>query len=288
MNALKHLDLFSGIGGFALAAKWAGFQTIGFVEIDDYCRRVLAKQFPHVPLLAKDIHDFDATHLRNTVDVVTGGFPCQPFSIAGLRRGQADDRAIWPQMLRVITECRPRWVVGENVVGLIDLALDDVCLSLESEGYEAWTLVFPACAVGAWHIRQRVFIIAHDADADGVAGRRGREREGSSASAAQPEAQERRVSQSAAERLREIVPDANRERFEERDAATVASGAQFTCWDADSRGSQWESEPSVGRVVDGLSRGLDIRPRLKALGNAVVPQQAYPILAAIAAQEMQA
>lgn len=280
MSNVKHLDLFSGIGGFALAARWAGLQTIGFVEIDDYCRRVLAKQFPDVPLLAKDIHDFDATTMRGSVDVVTGGFPCQPFSVAGLRRGAEDDRAIWPQMLRVVTECRPGWVVGENVVGLIDLALDDVLASLEGEGYEARTVVFPACAVGAWHIRQRVFIVAH-ANCDRQRNRQiqYQHRLGQSPSNAGNDGTAWIVADAAGERQ-----PRQGESVERRCAAPLREGQAV---DAVSGGLNdiWQAEPDVGRVVDGLSRKLDIRPRLKALGNAVVPQQVYPILAAIAAME---
>lgn len=282
---VTHLDLFSGIGGFALAAQWAGMQTIGFVEIDKYCQRVLAKNFPATPLLADDIHDFDATTLRNSVNIVTGGFPCQPFSLAGLRRGNADDRAIWPQMLRVVSECRPGWVVGENVAGIIDLALDDVLTSLESESYEAWTVVFPACAVGALHIRQRVFVVAHDSNAEHGNCKRRRERERSGASDQEREAQKRRVDSLAFERLCEAVPNADSKRLKERDAAGGSDGAQFARWQVDARGSQWKSEPAIRRVVDGLSRGLDIRPRLHALGNAVVPQQVYPLLDGIATIE---
>lgn len=282
MSNVKHLDLFSGIGGFALAAQWAGMKTIGFVEWDEFCQRVLAKNFPNVLLLAKDIHDFDATTLRGSVDLVTGGFPCQPFSVAGLRRGDQDDRAIWPQMLRVITQCRPRWVVAENVAGVIGLALDDVLLSLEGEGYEAWTVVFPACAGGAWHIRQRVFIIANSDCGDG--GRR-RLNTGSRKGDERREARERRVGLTETAGLRETVPYADSARRQKLNASTVADGAEFDSWHADARGSQWVSEPAMGRMVNGLSRGLDIAKRLRALGNAVVPQQVYPILAAIAAHE---
>jgi DNA (cytosine-5)-methyltransferase 1 len=285
---LKHLDLFAGIGGFTLAAQWAGMETVGFVEWDAFCQRVLAKNFPNVPLLAKDIHDFNATGLRGSVGLVTGGFPCQPFSVAGLRRGQADDRAIWPQMLRVITECRPSWVVGENVTGLIDMALDDVLASLEGEGYEAWTLVFPACAVGARHIRQRVFIVAHDSDAGGRNCNGRRQREGGGESAAEHQTTERRTHPLAPERFCEALPDADIAGWQERNTAAVAGGTALPDWRVDTRGSQWEREPAMGRMVNGLSAGLDIAKRLKALGNAVVPQQVYPILAAIAAHEQNA
>jgi DNA (cytosine-5)-methyltransferase 1 len=156
---LKHLDLFSGIGGFALAARWAGFETIQFVEYEPYAQKVLAKNFPGVPI-AGDIFGFDATKFLG-VGLVTGGFPCQPFSVAGKQLGNKDDRAIWPQMLRVIREARPTWVIGENVSGIIKMELDNVLSDLEGEGYTTQTLVIPAAGVDAKHRRERVWILAH-------------------------------------------------------------------------------------------------------------------------------
>ena len=162
---MRVLDLFSGSGGFAIAAEMAGgFETVAFCEADPACRRVLARHWPGVP-----IHD-DVRNLRGeqvgAVDVVCGGFPCQPFSVAGKRRGSEDDRHLWPEMLRVIEETRPAWVLGENVTGLIGLALDGVLADLEAAGYASRTFVVPACAVDAPHRRDRVWIVAyagHDA-----------------------------------------------------------------------------------------------------------------------------
>lgn len=153
-----HLDLFSGIGGFALACRWNNIQTVGFVEYEDYPRRVLSRQFPGVPLFG-DIHDFDATPFRG-VDLLTGGYPCQPFSQAGKRKGKEDDRHLWPEMFRVVTQARPSWVLAENVAGHINLGLDEVLLDLESEGYTCRTVMVPACAKNALHRRDRVWIIA--------------------------------------------------------------------------------------------------------------------------------
>ena len=106
-----HLDLFSGIGGFALAAKWAGYETIQFVEIDPFCHKVLKKHWPDVPIHS-DIKTFDVTKYNGSIDLITGGFPCQPYSVAGKRLGKADDRALWPEMLRIISEIRPAWVIA--------------------------------------------------------------------------------------------------------------------------------------------------------------------------------
>jgi DNA (cytosine-5)-methyltransferase 1 len=156
------LDLFSGIGGFSLGLERAGFHTAAFCEIDPYCRAVLAKHWPGVPCF-EDIRTIDASRLGELgrIDLICGGFPCQPFSVAGERRAQNDDRHLWPEMRRVIALARPAWVVGENVTGLITLALDDVLADLEGLGYTARPFVIPACAVGAPHRRERVFIVAH-------------------------------------------------------------------------------------------------------------------------------
>lgn len=204
---LTHLSLFTGIGGLDLAAEWAGFETVGQCEWADYPTLVLQKHWPNVPRW-RDIRTLTAesfyarTGLR-TVDIISGGFPCQPFSTAGKRRGEADDRYLWPEMLRVIQELRPAWVFGENVAGLVSMAkpgksfgvegrtinrlpdadyyeailsrqdemqLNIILRSLEHIQYEVQTFVIPACAVGAPHRRDRLAIIGHRnvPDPDGV------------------------------------------------------------------------------------------------------------------------
>ncbi|HHT9139134.1 MAG TPA: DNA cytosine methyltransferase, partial [Candidatus Wunengus sp. YC60] len=213
-NQLTHLDLFSGIGGFGLAAKWNGLKTIQFVEIDPFCRKVLTKNFPGVPI-HDDIKTFTYSECgglhwqtvpiqlrepRQKGDVptrcnqqpflLTGGFPCQPFSCAGKQRGTDDARYLWPEMLRVIREAKPINIIGENVAGLINMAefdselemdseanlfgdvtiksvkrgrgiLDRIICQLEEIGYQVQAFVIPACAVGAPHRRDRVWIVAH-------------------------------------------------------------------------------------------------------------------------------
>ena len=241
-RSLTHLSLFSGIGGLDLAAEWAGFQTVGQCEFADYPTKVLEKHWPDVPRW-RDIRTLTKESFyertgRRTVDVISGGFPCQPFSTAGKRRGKEDDRYLWPEMCRVIQELRPSWVVGENVVGLISMALDQVLSDLESSGYTCRTVVFPACAVGAPHRRDRCAILAHT-DSNG---RKGTELE---------------------------LP-------ERCDADTFSPAFAESC---DAFGKRWEAEPGVCRVADGVPYRVD---RLRCLGNAVVPQQFYPIFQAIA------
>ena len=237
---MTHLDLFSGIGGFALAAKWRGFDTIAFCEKDEFCQKVLKKHWPNVPIFG-DIKEFDGEQFNGKVDLLTGGYPCQPFSTAGKRKGQHDPRHLWPDMFRVIRQARPAWVVCENVEGHVTNGLDSVCDDLESEGYEVRPLIIPACAVESPHIRNRVWIVAN-------LYRRGWD--------TQPQSHKPFTTN------------------QKDNIDADSSGA------SERRQGAWPPEPRMGRVVDGVSRRVD-KPRLKALGNAIVPQIAYKIMMGI-------
>ena len=168
LKRLTHLSLFSGIGGLDLSAEMAGIETVGQCEWADYQTKVLEKHWPDVPRW-RDIKDltgesfYERTGLR-TVDIISGGFPCQPFSVAGYKRGKDDDRYLWPEMLRVIRELQPTWVLGENVPGIINLALDTVLADLENAGYTVQTFIIPACGVDAPHKRERCAILAYAND----------------------------------------------------------------------------------------------------------------------------
>ena len=186
---MKHASLFSGIGGFDLAAEWMGWTNVFHCEINQWCRKVLNHHFTNT-VSYEDITKTDFTPWRGKIDILTGGFPCQPFSVAGGRKGQDDDRYLWPQMLRAIREIRPTWVIGENVAGIISMVqpgeeitvesqaslfetadketihdqefvIESVCRDLEREGYTVQPLVIPACATGAPHRRDRVWFIAY-------------------------------------------------------------------------------------------------------------------------------
>ena len=158
---LKLLDLFSGIGGFSLGLEQTKrIKTIAFVEKDKFCQKVLKKNFKNIPI-EEDIRNVKGSNYA--ADIVSGGFPCQPFSVAGKRKGTDDDRYLWDETIRVVRECKPRWFIGENVEGIINIqegvVLRQVCTDLEKEGFEVQCLIIPASGIGAWHQRKRVWII---------------------------------------------------------------------------------------------------------------------------------
>jgi len=168
---IQHLDLFSGIGGFSLAGRMAygeRWNTVAFCEIDKDCQAVLSKRFQGVEI-HKDItklNGYDIIRRHGNIDIITGGFPCQPFSVAGKREGTDDDRALWPQMRRIIAEVKPSYVLAENVTGIISMELDNVLSDMENLGYTCRTFVIPACAKNAPHRRDRVWIVAASENAD--------------------------------------------------------------------------------------------------------------------------
>ncbi len=163
MKKLRVLDLFSGIGGFSLGLeRTGGFETAAFCEYEDFPRKVLAKHWPDVPCFP-DVRKLKGQDIDGPIDVICGGYPCQPFSTAGQRRGQKDDRHLWPEFNRLVAELRPAWVIGENVAGHISMGIDDVLSDLEGQGYACRTFVVPACATDAPHRRDRVWTVANAA-----------------------------------------------------------------------------------------------------------------------------
>lgn len=246
-------SLFSGIGGFDLGLERAGMRVEWQVENNEFCREVLKKHWPKVPC-HYDITTIDWRDIPR-VNVVCGGFPCQPFSLAGKQRGKADDRYLWPEVVRCLDTLRPTWFLGENVPGLINLALDQVCTDLESLGYTVWPVCVPACAVDAPHQRQRVWIMAHT-ECTGSQGHRGERGLGEGGEEIEAG---RGGNVADALRLRELQSQGIKQ--DQWGRSCDESSEVFP--------GEWEPEPELGRVAHGVPRRVD---RLRGLGNAVVPQ----------------
>lgn len=241
---MTHVSLFSGIGGIDIAAEQAGFRTVAQVERDPYCLKVLEKHWPGVHR-CREIRDFPDKDY-GAVTLVSGGFPCQPHSLAGKRKGRTDNRFLWPEMYRIVQSLIPKWVLAENVVGILSdengMVFEDLCADLESEDYEVQSFIIPAGATGARHRRYRVFVLAHS-KCFGI--QRGAE-EGK---------EEKECSESRDEQL----------------ARFFKSCAWPSLSFAKTYGNDY-----------GIPRGTH---RNRALGNACSPQQVYPILQAIAEVE---
>jgi DNA (cytosine-5)-methyltransferase 1 len=313
---LKHLDLFSGIGGFSLGLESAGLvETVAFCDFDQYCQKVLKKNFPGVPIYG-DVKELNHDKLKadgiDQIDIITGGYPCQPFSVAGRKKGEEDPRHVWPEMFRLIRELRPTWVIGENVGGHIKLGLDSVLENLESEGYSARTFSISASSIGANHKRERVWIVAHSNEMQRqfLRGQKSEQRqetfEGTS------ERSGTSISMADTERLGRTEGTEKSEELEREESSNQLDHCGQGCTKcqscqtmANSEGSEgnvndsnggngkapqeelfgehgsasgvsawWSVEPSVGRVAHGVPDRVD---RLKCLGNSVVPQIPYVI-----------
>jgi len=361
---LTNVSLFSGVGGFDLAAEWSGFRTVLLCEIDPWCQVVLRHHWPGVPIIpdVKDVTDdtvrqalADAAgygcpqhpgqqsyseaekgrmlqsvasgkaNIREGLTLITASPPCQPVSCAGKRRGKKDDRWLWHETIRVLAEVKPHWCCFENPAGIITMGLDGVLSDMEGAGYACETVIVPACAVNAPHRRDRVFIVAHNdgsrchrqpyEQGEGQAGR-GRVAEGVAAdttSITQREQDDAQNAESGSGNARQVsergggaaIPDAVGIGFgSSRNGRDTTCKSRLAC---SSGGRKWHSQSGLRCLDDGLPGRLAGLPdwyggdwqmppplaheregrvnKLKVLGNAVVPQQVYPILAAIAEQE---
>ena len=264
---MKVLDLFSGIGGFSLGLERAGMSTVAMCEKDPYCRKILAKHWPDLKI-HEDIRNLDGKRYAESIDLVCGGFPCQPFSVAGKRKGTNDDRHLWPEMLRVIKESRPRWVIGENVFGFVNMALDDVQSDLEREHYEVRKFVLPAVAVDAKHRRDRIILIAYS-NSPAVWDRTERQEIGRDH--LQAGRQTITPNDGTAQSLANTQSERVQGLWSGREQEPHAHERQELpmCESQRPRPTYWETEPCVGRVADGVPNRVD---RIRGLGNAVVPQ----------------
>jgi len=313
-----HIDLFSGIGGFAYAAQqvWPDYRNLFFCDNNKFCQAVLRKNFGQDVLIYDDIREVtierfiaDTANIRcngqpyqgegvfgeklpcgeigttiKSVDLLTGGFPCQPFSVAGKREGRDDDRHLWPEMFRVIRDFKPSWIIAENVRGLLTIeggmAFEQVCLDLESIGYTVQAFVIPACAINAPHRRDRVWICAHLAE-NSINGGNGRRDNGNQAGlrwALQTEGSDRHAA------------DADGGRLEGREGECHSS-MRHSRGENEAWKQNWlEVATRLCRVDDGLpaimdgttiSKSKHREERLKALGNSIVPQVAIQLMASI-------
>jgi DNA (cytosine-5)-methyltransferase 1 len=267
---LTHIDLFSGIGGFSIACQWAGIRTEVFCERDEKCRRFLQRTYPGIPIF-EDVRKFDGSLWRGRF-ILTAGVPCQPASRAGQQRGAADDRWLWGEALRVVSEARPDWCLFENPPGIDDVGLGGILTDLASIGYEvAPPITIPACAVNAPHIRQRVWIVANSKEQRLERWSDGRERK--------PE-----------ERVRFLSPGSGQGHLADTEMCNSSARSECPRGYCTGRSTFWSSyiwipcaDGKVRRAPDdsfGLVDGLH-RSVLAALGNSIVPQVAYQVIKAM-------
>jgi DNA (cytosine-5)-methyltransferase 1 len=289
---MTHASLFSGIGGFDLAAEWMGWTNVFNCEWEEFPRKVLKHHFPNA-IQHGDIQELDATAYAGRIDILTGGFPCQPYSLAGKRKGKEDERHLWPEMLRVIRECAPRYVVGENVRGLVGwnggMVFEEVCADLEAQGYAVQPFLLPAAGVGAPHRRDRVWFVAH---ADDKRGSNGHGKvQGPDGEVRQRDDRSKPCDAGGGNASDTKVPRGEGERIQGQ------GQVQFNGRGGKDMAAAWQEFPTFTPVCgadDGLSRVLDgitfpkwRRESIKAYGNAIVPQVALQIFKAIEAYERQ-
>jgi DNA (cytosine-5)-methyltransferase 1 len=246
---MKHLSLLSGIGGIDLAAEWAGFESAIMVERDPYCQQVLKKNFPTTQIF-DDVTTFNGLELRGTINLISAGFPCQPHSLAGKRKASGDERDLWGEVVRILGEVQPRWFLGENVPGLLSSEsgrfFGRVVNDLDKMGYRMGWGMYGAKDVGAVHRRNRVFIVGYS---------KGKSSNGGGF--AEQLCSESQAQESGSRTWKRI------------------SGGNWREWDTCPIVYETRSESRIRGKNDGVPHRVD---RLKALGNAVVPQQIYPIL----------
>ena len=274
---MKHGSLFSGIGGFDLAAEWMGWENVFHCEWNPFGQKVLHHYWPNA-IQYHDITTTDFTIHKGTIDILTGGFPCQPYSMAGKRLGKEDERHLWPEMCRAIREIAPRYVVGENVLGLTNwnggLVFDEVHSDLESAGYEVQAVVIPAAAVNAPHGRDRVWFVAHAKDFGSPFGKLGETKCGKQIQAGCNFNGHESVG---------LTADTEPKGRKRPDRVTGSVRFKPGTWD------NWPTtEPVIRGGDDGISRELDgitfskwRNESIKAYGNAVVPQVVFQIFKAI-------
>jgi DNA (cytosine-5)-methyltransferase 1 len=281
---LKLLDLFSGIGGFSLGLESTGyFETIGFVEKDKFCHEVLKKNFPNITI-ESEVRNVKGSNYK--ADIITGGFPCQPFSVAGKRRGTDDDRYLWDETIRIIRETKPRWFIGENVEGIINIqdgmVLRQVQDDLEKEGFQVQCLVIPASGIGAWHQRKRVWIVAYS-DNNGSHRSKGNETIKSSNQSKEwvSIGDDKDVSDTNSEGSQGHGVSTNMETMQISEEHTTKT-------DTEEQQTWWQTQSRICGVPHGVSFSVDKnrKHRIKSLGNSIVPLIARQLGLAIMKAEL--
>ena len=292
---MTHGSLFSGIGGFDLAAEWMGWENIFHCEWNPFGQKVLAHHFPNSKSY-NDITKTDFTIYAKQIDILTGGFPCQPYSLAGRRLGKEDERHLWPEMLRTIKEVKPTWVVGENVFGIVNwgggVVFNEVCDDLENQGYEVQAYILPAASVNAPHQRQRIFFIAYSklhknkySNNGGSKQEEGNVRGENKRNVPDTSNSNGIITNSEQLRLEHTKERGNSTKGKRK---TQKEGSSFTKHFKTNGWARFPTKPPVCGGDDGLPRKLDSitfskwrNESIKAYGNAVVPQIAYEIFKAI-------
>ena len=292
------LDLFSGIGGFSLGLESTGFfKTICFVEKDKFCQKVLQKNFPNIPI-EDEVRNVKGE--KYAAEVVTGGFPCQPFSVAGKRKGTDDDRYLWDETIRIVSEQKPKWFIGENVEGIINIqngmVFRQIHDDLESEGFEVQSLVIPASGVGAWHQRKRVWIIANSNNNGSYRQKRNETKSSSNKSkewlfvgnnkdvsnSKRNEYQHSTIRKSGTNKIWGFYSKKEKQATHDVRSKTTRCDGVF--------GTQnwWQTQSRICGVPHGVSYELDKdrSNRIKSLGNSIVPQIAREIGLAIMEAEI--
>ena len=281
---LRHFDVCSGIGGFSLGFRWAALsEPVAFCEIDPYCQKVLAKNFPNIPIF-NDVKELvnDRPESTRTIpdhDILTSGYPCQPFSVAGQRRGEEDERNIWRFVFEIVKRKHPTWCVFENVYGHIAMGLDQVLHDMESEGYTTQTFVVPACGLNAPHKRDRLWLVCNLADTESK-GLQGFDKHSPTISTKRDEITDIGTKGSRDKNVANTKCMGRESRTSVREElAREESHGKFNNRSTDGSAQErarswWDVEPNVGRVAYGIPSRVD---RLRGLGNAIVPQIAMQI-----------
>ena len=288
---LKVLDLFSGIGGFSLGLESTGFfETMAFVEKDEFCQKVLKKNFKNIPIEG-DIRNVKGEKYK--ADVVTGGFPCQPFSVAGKRKGTDDDRYLWDETIRVVRECKPKWFIGENVEGLVNIqdgmVLRQVQDDLEKEGFEVQCIIIPASGIGAWHQRKRIWIIGYNVSNTntrfGIGENQEIQTRGNTSTFSSKDVSNTfgKLSDGCSSTTRNSSTKFKGMECNQSWNWNEVRSKTERCSKQDKQQTWWQTESQLCGVPNGVSYELDKdrASRIKSLGNSIVPQIARQLGLAI-------